>query len=297
MTSPPDRLISLREQGLRRFFKQLPVAPDLGHPKATIVAGIALATSSLIFWLGAEGEIGRIALGSILLLAGCFVVLRAFWAILRARHAYEAELRACFPRPSAGEVDAWLAEALARIRNHSLEKLGLSVEDCTHADVPPILAPLTWLKSGVSPDDIVWITGSDGKARFGAYGIAFLWFADSRLGIFSCDYSLLRDSILNEDHRELYYQDISSISMKEVATSLSLPSGVSLIDTQEVEITVANSTYFSFTVGTRQLKQLTGAAYIPDSGAALVVSALRTKLRDVKEFARSVTSAPTRAAR
>ena len=245
-------------------------------------SGGLLAAFSLLFWLGATDLFGKLILGSVFLGGGGVLTIQGLGRYLRDRYAYDRALVQAFPRPSDPAVEHWLNDGTQRVRKHSLEKLSLMEEDCDFADLPPIRGPIMWLKSGLDPEHIIWTAGTDGVARFGTYSITYLWFAEHYLAIFRCDYDLIKDAILNEETYEYFYQDIISFSTHEEASALTLKTGQSLTSRQEFRIAVANGSYFSVTVGASQLKRLTGAERVPDSGAEKAISAIRKKLQEKK---------------
>lgn len=275
-------LASPRELGLLRYFRAIPTPPDHREAVRAMVGGGALVLVGLVLGTFASTGLSRLLIGGALLGGGGVLVARGSMHYLRDKYAYEKDLAAAFPRSTDDVVDLWLADGLARLRAHSLERLGLAEEDCEQVDVPPILSPIIWLKPGVPKENVVWQIGRDRRARFGIYGIAYLWFADNRLGIFRCDYNLIKDVALSEEIHQFHYQDIASVAMRETTSSLTLPTGVSLTSQQELTIAVANGSYFSITVDAEQLKRLTGAEHVPTSGAEKALSALRLRLEEKK---------------
>jgi hypothetical protein len=202
--------------------------------------------------------------------------------MLGEKYAYQKSLVSVFPQPSDREVDRWFADGLARLKDHSLEKLDLTEEECADSDLPPLVGPILWNVNGVAPEDVVWKSGQDRQARFGVYQLSFLWLADEHLGIFTCHYDFIRDALLNEITYGFFYRDIVSVSTHEEASALTLPTGQSLTSRQEFRISVANGRYFSMTVGSEQLQELTGAERIPEPGTEQAIRALRTKLKAKK---------------
>ncbi len=282
MTSDPVRSVSEREKALVRYFRELPEEPD--HKQATFQGrlGAVLVGLGIVFGLGASSYLGRHLLSTALLIGGCLVGGRGLAQYFWDRYQYEQALGDIFPQPTDEAVDLWLADAQERLHDHSLEKLGLMKEDCEFIDLPPVRGPVVRVRKGLIPDNIVWKVGRDGAPRFGVYQVAYLWFAKDHLAIFGCFYDLIRDAILNQDTYEYYYQDIVSVSTREIASSYTLPTGFTLTSEQEFRIAVSNGSYFSLTVGASQLKQLTGAERVPDNGVEDAIQAIRKKLQEKK---------------
>ena len=276
------RLASPREQLLTRYFRQVPVPPTHREPGRWFIGGGVLAVVSLAFWFGGSTACSGALLGSVFLLAGGALVYRGGAQLLKEKYAYQKSLVSVFPQPSDREVDRWFAEGRERLKAHSLEKLDLTEDECGEADFAPIVGPVVWMVNGVAPEDVVSKRGQDGLARFGVYQLSFLWLADEHLGIFTCHYDFIRDALLNEETYGFFYRDIVSVSTHEEASALTLPTGQSLTSRQEFRISVANGRYFSMTVGSEQLQELTGAERIPEPGTEQAIRALRAKLKEKK---------------
>jgi hypothetical protein len=242
--------------------------------------GGAVAVVAALFAIA--GGVGGGCVALVLLVAAGALAYRGAAQMLREKYAYQKSLVSVFPQPSDREVDHWLAEAFERIRRHSLEKLDLTPEECSEVDLEPIVGPVLWHVNGVAPEDVVWKAGQDGTARFGVYQVSYLWLAADHLGIFACHYDRIRDAVLNEETYEFFYRDVVSVSTHEEASALSLPTGRSLTTRQEFRISVANNRYFAMTVGSEQLRELTGAERIPENGTEGAIRALRAKLKEKK---------------
>jgi hypothetical protein len=276
----PARTPSPQENLLTRYFRSVPSRPSHAEAFRWMGFGGAVAVLGLLF--GIAGGSGGPLLAIILVVCAAALAGKGVAQMLREKYAYQKSLVSVFPQPSDHEVDRWLADGLDRLRRHSLEKLDLTPEECEQSDLPPIVGPVLWIVNGVAPEDVVWKRGQDGTARFGAYEVSYLWLADEHLGIFTCHYDLIRDAILNEVTYGFFYRDIVSVSTHEEASALTLPTGQSLTSRQEFRISVANGSYFAMTVGSDQLKELTGAERIPEPGTDQAIRALRSKLREKK---------------
>lgn len=280
MNGPP-RTPAPREKMLCRYFRPVPRPPEVVESYRWLGLGGALLLVSLVVLL-AVGDCAGLVIAAAAAVGGGALAWRGGRRLLSEKYRYQKAMVDLFPQPSDREVDQWLGEGLARLRSHSLERLDLTPEDCEDVELPPIIGPVLWHKGGIAPEDVVWKPGQDGMARFGVYQVSYIWLADDHAGIFRCDYDLIRDAVLNEEMNEFFYQDIISVSTIEKASSLTLPTGYSLTSFQEFRISVANERYFAITVGSRQLKQLTGAERTPDDGTETVIRALRAKLKAKK---------------
>lgn len=278
-----EREISGREQLLRRYFRKIPVRPTHQEAKRWMIAGGAVFALGVLAILVASDGCSRSVLGIAFLSGAVALEWRGLSQFLREKYAFEKALVSIFPQPSDSEVDRWFANALDRVEQRSLEKLDL-VKGNLERDMKraPIIGPVPWYISGVSPDSVVWKLGEDGKSRFGVYEISFFWLAKTQLGIFRCDFDFIRDAILNEETYEFFYRDIISVSTYEKASSLTLASGTSLTLKRELRISVANDRYFSMRLRAEELKQLTGGESAELSEPEFAVNALRAKLRETK---------------
>ena len=208
---------------------------------------------------------------------------RGFYAWTVRQQSYQREFAQAFPRPTDRETDELLEFALARLRGHSLDALGLDEEDCSFTDLPALRTPVVWLESGIVPQHIAWIEGRDGVTRFGVYNLMFLWMAENHLGVFQCDYDLFVDACVNEKIYEFFYQDITSISIEERSSALSLPNGRSLTWIRELKINLSGDNVWRVAIQSPQLKELTGAEKMPVSQDDRVIRILRKVVQEKKE--------------
>ena len=278
-----ENQISSVSAGLRRYFQARPTAPDLRVGRRMRSGGALLAGLGSVFLVAASTACGRLALGFVFLVGGIVLALRGHLEILRLQAAYRKALAQVYPQPTDREVDLLFSAGLQKLLGHSLQRLGLTAEECQEIDLPPVCGPVLWNKPGLEGQDLVWRVGSDGVARFGVYNITFLWMAKRHVGVFQCDYSFVRDAILNAETHEYFYRDIVSVTTRERASALTLPRGEAVTTEQEFCISVSGDRFFKMTVGSSELKKLTGAETIPESGADRAVQALRSQLRNLKE--------------
>ncbi|MCB1032219.1 MAG: hypothetical protein KDD47_00100 [Acidobacteria bacterium] len=283
METTTTRVISPKEQLLRRYFRKIPVRPTYTYSIRLSRFGGGLSLAGLLLLLTSMQTARGGFLGLILLVAGGVLLFHSVRRWLGEKYTFEKALSASFPQPPDQEVDRWFGEALGRLRNYSLERLDLTDEEVEGIEeIPPIIGPILWAVGGVPWEDLVSKTGQDGMARYGVYQISYLWLSEESLGIFRCDYNFVRDAVLNEETHEYYYQDIVAVSTREESSALTLASGQSLTSVQEFYISVSNDRYFTMTIGSEQLKQLTGAERVLDNGTEQVVRALRAKLKEKK---------------
>lgn len=275
------RNISDREKLVRRYFHPIPPRPGYSEAKKIALGAGSLLVIALVFSLFASALFSRIFLGFFFGICTALTGLKAVKRFWQDRANFRRQLRLAFPRPTDQEVDMWFEDALARLRNHSLEKLGLTEEECSDVELPPIRSPLLALKAGLAPQDVrAWATGDDGVARFGVYEIIYIWLAETHIGIFRCDYNFIRDVHLNDETHTPEYHHILFVSTREVSSSVALPTGESLSYGQEFQIELTSGRAFRFPIHSSGLRRLTGAEIIPDSGAERAVRALQTKIRD-----------------
>lgn len=183
--------------------------------------------------------------------------------------------------PQDDEVQHWLDDGLARVKDNALRALGLSESELV-SDPLTIVAPVLWPISGIVQADLTYCKGRDGQARFGVYAVAVIALTDRHLGAYRCDYSFLEDRTFNEKTCEYHYQDIISVSTSEVPSSLSLSSGQELTAVQEFRVSVPNGEAIRITVDVPELRRMTGADSFPASGAEKAVAAIRAMLRHKK---------------
>lgn len=279
-TPGSSREISQRERLLTRYFRTPPNPPDHSQAVRLMTLGAAIAAVGLA--LGVAMGFSA-CLPAIAILAGAGSLAgKGALQMLRDKYTHQKSLVRLFPQPSDREVDRWLSETLDRVAGHSLEAVDLTPEECQMAGFAPIVGPILWHVHGVAVEDLVWKVGQDGLARFGVYRVSYLWLGQDHLAIFACDYDFIRDAMLNEETLEFFYRDIISVSIHKLSSALTLPSGKSLTTHQELRISVSNDRYFSMTVGSEELREVTGAERVPDPGTESALRALRSKLRERK---------------
>jgi hypothetical protein len=275
-----NREQSQEERALRRYFRKVPKRPRWDEERGQLLAGGAAVVLSLILVVLSGAAVVRWFLGPVLFLIAALAVSTSLYRVLRRRHHYREELRQIFPRPGDNEVDAMLRERFERLVRHSANKLGVEPEP----GVEPLQIQwkVLWYTPGIDPDDLVWRQGGDGVVRFGVYGLAVIWLTKTRLAAFSCDYDFLRDAVVNEKTDEYYYQNIVPVATRDEGSSLTLPTGESIMTVQRLVISVANNEFFVVTVGSSQLSRFTGVEQPPTTGLEKAKAAIRSKLEEKK---------------
>ncbi len=268
-----------RETALRTYF-----AASAEKPRVTRGTGLVVAAALLLLVsLSMLTSSGRMSGGCAMFFAAPGILL-GLWGggrLWQARSSRRRRLREAAEGPGAEEVQAWLDHGLDRVMDRSLRALGLSEEELV-SDLLTIVAPVFWSTQGIRHGDLLFRTGSDGRARFGVYGVAVIALTDRHLGVFSCEYNFVRDDIRNEKTCEYHYRDIVSVSTGETSSSLLLPSGEKLATVQEFRVSVPNGEAIRITVDAPEIRRMTGADALPSSGAEKAVRAIRAMLRQKK---------------
>jgi len=187
-------------------------------------------------------------------------------------------------RPSDAQVDQWLEEDIQALIPKALSKCGLT-EDELIGDPLAIRGPIYWEVTGVNEADLVFRKGEDGLARFGVYDVSIIFLTDQRLTAYKCYFNFLKNVALNESTTEYFYQDVVSVSTREISTSYTLPDNKKLVSAQAFAVQVPSGDAISVVVSAAKLEELTGAR-LPSTGAEKAVEVIRTMLRSKKGVTR-----------
>ena len=145
-----------------------------------------------------------------------------------------------------------------------------------------ITGPILWSIYGVDDKDLVWREGKDEIVRFGVYRVSVVHFTDRHLGAYACDYNFLKDVVLNETTDEYHYQDVVSVSTKELATSYTLPSRQKLTSAKMFRISVSSGEAIEIVVGLSELDDDWGELKLPGTETDRAIASIRSMLRDKK---------------
>ena len=189
-------------------------------------------------------------------------------------------------RPSDVQVDQWLEEDIKTLVPKALSKCGLTEGELV-GDPLVIRGPIYWEVTGVNKADLVFRKGNDGMARFGVYDLTNVFLTDQRLTAYKCYFNFLKNVTLNESTTEYFYQDVVSVSTREISTSYTLPNNQKLVSAQAFAVQVPSGDAISVVVSATKLEELTGAR-LPWTGAEKAVEVIRTMLRSKKGVTRLV---------
>lgn len=225
---------------------------------------------------------GSLLLGLFLLILGIIPgVIYAIYALMSH-----------FRRPSDDDMDAWLAQDLANIRDGSFVKLGLDNagdmnaarenEDSGVVRAPIALSgPIAWNVPGVRREEIKWRKGKDDIIRFSVNRFTILHFLNTGIAGYACDFNSFRGVGLNESTHEFHYADIVSVTTQEESSSYTLPNGSKMVHAQSFRISVASGESISYVIGAEKLERLTDGK-IPTTEAERAVLVIRKLLRERK---------------
>ena len=192
-------------------------------------------------------------------------------------------------KPTDEQMDEWLRAALQQAERDAHQKLGFEPQgsgprdrNTVRANPTTVYGPIMWVTRGIPNDDLVGKAGKDKLARFGVYRITVILLTDSQLGAYSCDFNFLKNVRLNEQTDEYHYVDVVSVSTRETATNYTLKTGTKLTVAEEFRVSVSSGESVSVMISSADLKEITGAERLPDSGAEQAIRAIRGMLRDKK---------------
>lgn len=255
------REISSREKSLRRYFG--PKRRRLRWLVLLVAGAVVAAVSTTIY----EDWAALLFLGGA---AAAVLGLLGFIASLFTGGA-----------PGDGTVDKWFNQGIDKVVDASLAKLNL---DKNEIELDPIVirAPVMWDTYGIDGGDLLAKEGKDKEWRFGVYEVVVIHLTQRLLAAYSCDYNFLRDVMLNEETDEYHYTDIVTVSTKELASSLTLPTGSKLTRVQMFKVTVSSGDSVEVIINADKISALTGPDRIPETGAERAVNVIRSMLREKK---------------
>lgn len=185
---------------------------------------------------------------------------------------------------SDSQVDAWLDEDIRALVPGALNKSGLTQAELVGEPLI-VRGPIYWTVTGIFDTDLKYKKGEDGYARFSVYDVTIVFLTEERLSAYRCDFNFLKCVALNEATTEYFYQDVVSVSTREVSTSYTLPNKQSLVSAQAFSIQVPSGDAIKVVVSATKLQQITGAQ-LPPTGAEKAVDVIRTMLRSKKGVVR-----------
>lgn len=182
--------------------------------------------------------------------------------------------------PTDVQVDEWLEADIRALTPKALIKSGLTEQELV-GDPLVVRGPIYWETTGVPKTDLVYKKGKDGVARFGVFDVSIIFLTDQRLTAYRCDFNFMKNVGLNEATTEYFYQDVVSVSTREISTSYTLPNNQKLVSAQAFSVQVPSGDAIKVVVSASKLEELTGAQ-MPPTGADNAVSVIRTMLRSKK---------------
>ena len=272
-----------REDILRTYFRGRPDKPRL------LAAGVAAGTGSLLCLSGLSLSSLPSPSGDLAGCAGCAgTTLIAFKAVLGATgllaiggkwSAYREQLGRADRKIRDSEVQRLLEDGLERLTLHALRTSGIGHEELASRPLV-ITGPILWNAEGLLASDLAWCRGRDGIVRFGVYRVTIILLAPSYLAVYSCDYNLIKDAVLNQTTEEYQYRNIVAVSTADYSASYVLLGGEMVTNTREFRVSVASSETIRVVVDSQQIRQITGVEALPESGAERAMRAIQALIKD-----------------
>jgi hypothetical protein len=182
--------------------------------------------------------------------------------------------------PSDNDIDGYFDMDLKNIVKKSYSELNIMKEEQVRKPIR-LMSPILWEEVfGIDSKDLKWRIGKDGIVRFAINRITVIHLTKTGIMSFGCDFNFLKNVALNECCEEFFYQDITSISCKETASSYTLPDKTKLVSAQAFRITVPGDA-IEFVITASKLKEFTGGE-IPTGVFEKARSVLREMVRERK---------------
>lgn len=186
-------------------------------------------------------------------------------------------------KPSDAQMDAWLEEDLARLRQKALSKLGVEAEDMV-AEPVSVYGPRLWDAAGA---EILWRKGGDGVLRFTPLNVTVINFAKDQLLSYACAYDMVAGNALSESTDEYFYRDVVSVSTGTVDRSVEIK-GIGSLQLKEAEafkLTTSGGTSIEVLIRHRELIKKLGGGEIPTGPMEKAIQSVRKMLREKKASA------------
>ncbi|MBE9066467.1 hypothetical protein IQ260_07360 [Leptolyngbya cf. ectocarpi LEGE 11479] len=219
-------------------------------------------------------------IGLITAIAGIGIVLLVIGFILQ-------QSRTQNPSPDDRVIDLWFAEDIEDLKRRSLERLNIDESELTQDSVI-IQGPILWNVSGSSKEEIMWRKGDDGKVRCNLNSLTIIHLTEHKMSSYQCDFNFLRGIPLNERDDEFFYQDVVSISTRDVSAvkdeenkEYTLPSGQMLRQVQIFKLSVSSGDNVNVIVNSKEIREFVDGS-IESTGLDAAIRALRKVLGEKK---------------
>jgi hypothetical protein len=199
-------------------------------------------------------------------------------------------------KPTDAQVDAWVDEALKKIKSRALQKTGIDESELV-AESVAVYGPRFWNIGGA---DVGIKKGTDGVIRFMPLGVTVLNFTQNQLTAYQCALDLATGNPLNESTDEYFYRDVVSVSTHSKsltwdsaalgAKALSTGPLKALVKAGKLQfnaaeifsLTTSGGTSIEVVLRDPTLIEKSGGGSIPTDMADKAVQAVRKMLRDKK---------------
>ncbi|MCB0539328.1 MAG: SdpI family protein [Bacteroidetes bacterium] len=244
---------------IREYFD----APKPKFPVKWLLIGIAAIVIGAV--------IGQSTITLIFIVAGLLVGGIPIFSYMKAKKRYEA-------RPSDSQMDAWLEEGFKEITPIGLKKLGFDTDEIMGEEIV-ISGPVLWQPNGVPREDIRWIVGKDGVARFSIYDVSIFYITEKGIGIYRSFYNFVKNVTLNDSTDEYFYKNITRVGTKEKSSNHTLPDGQKLVSSEVFNLDVAGNSEIEIVLTDPAIEKFTGGT-IPTSRAEKAVQTIKKLVRE-----------------
>jgi len=267
-----------REKSVPKYFKKAPEQPGHGKSIVLMVLGGLFALIGIIAGSSSSGGGSSSCVG-----CGLFGGLVPFLvgAVMYSNEnsEYKKKYDEAEPKPTDAQMDAWLAEDIARVKGESLRKLDLLPEQVLGKPDDPIVV--------VGPaNEAKWAIGKDGIIRFSFYDILVVYLTSYHLAAYQCILDLATGTRRSESTQEYHYTDVVAVSTRTAGSGLIavMVDGTKkeVASYQKFALSVASGEKIEVAVFFPQLEDIIGKGKLAPTGADKAISAIRAMLREKK---------------
>jgi hypothetical protein len=238
-------------------------APKPKFPVKWLLIGIAAIIVGAV--------IGQSTITLIFIVAGLLVGGIPIFTYMKAKKRYEA-------RPSDSQIDTWLDEGYKEITPNGLKKLGFDIDEVMGEEIV-VSGPILWQAKGVPSEDIKWILGNDGVARFSIHDVSIFYITEKGIGIYRSTYNFVKNVTLNDSTDEYFFKNITRVGTKEISSNHILPDGQKLVSSEIFNLDVAGNSEIEIVLTDPSIEKFTGGT-IPTSRAEKAVQTIKKLVRE-----------------
>lgn len=178
------------------------------------------------------------------------------------------------------QIDAWLAEDLARLQNNALAKTGVAASQLIREQAY-ITGPNLWDRfPGVKN---AHRKGKDRVIRYTPVSVCIVNFGKDHMFIYRCVLNFMTGAVMGERTDEYFYKDVVSVATSQIKYEFTFANRKYILPNAEAfSLTTSGATSVEVILRDPTLLNLLGGGILPTERAENAVQVIRTILRDKK---------------